>query len=74
MDFGDPLASFRVPTQQQLKMAECVAAYNAGNMDKVARIDEREEGRQKWEVHHRELSKYGANVYKVAFSKDYNPS
>ena len=36
MEFGDPLA--RAPTQQELKIAERFAAYNTGDMDKVARI------------------------------------
>ena len=40
MEFGDPY--IRVPTQQGLKIAECVAAYKAGDVDKVSCIDERE--------------------------------
>ena len=38
-EFGDPLASVRAPTQQELKIAKRVAAYAADDMDKVARID-----------------------------------
>ena len=45
MKFGDPYV--RSPTQQWLKIAECIAAYNAGNMDRVARIDKSEGKRRK---------------------------
>ena len=41
MKLCDLLASISVTTQQELKIAERVAAYNAGDMDKIARIDER---------------------------------
>ena len=40
-EFGDPLVSVCATTQQELKIAERVAAYNAGDMDKVTCIDER---------------------------------
>ena len=43
--FADPYA--RAPTQQDLKVAECVAAYSAGDVDKDARIDELDEQRRK---------------------------
>ena len=39
MEFGDPYVS--APNLQELKIAECVVAYNAGDMDKVTRIDAR---------------------------------
>ena len=45
MEFIDPL--LRVPAKQELKIAERVAAYNAGEIDKVTRIDKREEKRSK---------------------------
>ena len=45
MEFGD--RQVRAPTQQELKIAECVDVYNSGDMDKVARLDEREEKRPK---------------------------
>ena len=48
MELDDPLASVRVPAQQELKITEGVAAYNAGDMDKVARFEMREEERRKW--------------------------
>ena len=46
MKFGDP--DIRAAAQQELKITERVTAYNAGDMDKVSRIDEREEQRRKW--------------------------
>ena len=49
MEFGYPLV--RAPTQQELKIAERVAAYNAGYIDKVARIDKSEEERCKWKAY-----------------------
>ena len=39
MKFGGTLASIRAPNQQELKIRERVAAYNAGDVNKVARID-----------------------------------
>ena len=47
MDFSDPLSSARASTLQELKIAERVPAYNGGDMDRIARIDEREEERRK---------------------------
>ena len=41
MEFGYSLV--RALKQQELKIAERVVAYNAGDMEKVARIDERGE-------------------------------
>ena len=41
IEFGDP--ADRAQTKQELKITERVAAYISGNMDEVARIDEREE-------------------------------
>ena len=45
MELGDSLV--RAPTQQELKINERVIAYNAGEMDKVVRIDEREQEHRK---------------------------
>ena len=45
----EPLESVRAPTQPELKIAEHVAAYNAGDTSKVAHIDECEEERRKRE-------------------------
>ena len=45
-EFDDPYV--RAPTQRELKIAERVGAYNAGEMDKVARIDERDEQSRRW--------------------------
>ena len=41
MEFG--YLCVRAPTQQELKIAERVAAYNTDDMDRIARIDERDE-------------------------------
>ena len=38
IQFGD--LDIRAPTQQELKTAERVGAYNLGDVDKIARIDE----------------------------------
>ena len=42
----DSLAGVRASTQQELKIAYFLAAYNAGDVDKLARIDEPEEERR----------------------------
>ena len=57
IEFGDPLASVHAPTQQELKITELVTAYNDCDMDKIARIDEREEERCIWRAYHRNLRK-----------------
>ena len=43
IEFGDILASFRVETHQKVKIAVCISAYNAGEIDNIARIDVRVE-------------------------------
>ena len=43
MEIGDPYD--HAPTQQDLKIAERVAVYSSGDMDRVVLIDEREEQR-----------------------------
>ena len=58
MEFGDPLASVRVSTRQEFKIALRVANCNAGDMQKVSHIDEREDERRKWKVYHRNVRKY----------------
>ena len=68
MEFGDPLVC--APAQQKLKIAERVAAYNAGNIDKVARIDEREVEHRRWKKYHRNVRKYCAGISKASSSKD----
>ena len=45
MELCDSLV--RSPTQQELKIAECVFAYNSGDIDKIARINECEEERRR---------------------------
>ena len=45
MEFGEPGA--RAPTQQEPKIAKRVTAYNSGDIDNIARIDEREKQRRK---------------------------
>ena len=72
MEFGDPFV--RAPTQQELNIAERFAAYNSAGMDKVARIDKREEDRRKWKAYHRSIRKYRAGVSKASSSKGNNSS
>ena len=74
MEFGDHLASVHAPNRQELKITERVAAYNAGDMDKVSGIDEREEERRKWKRYHRNVRKCVASVSKVSSSKGDNLS
>ena len=74
MEFGDPLASVRAPTQQELKISERVTAYYADGMDKVPRIDKFEEERSKWKVHHLNFRKYRASVSSAMSSRNDYPS
>ena len=74
IEFSDPLASVRAPIQQELKIAERVAEYNACNMDEVARIDEREEERRKEKAYHRCICEHCADVSKVSSSNGNNTS
>ena len=64
IEFGDP--QVHAQTQQELKIAERVTAYNSGEMDKFSRLDEREEERRKWKSYHRDARKYRAGVSKVS--------
>ena len=59
----------RAPNQQELKIAERVSSYNAGDMVTVTRIDEREEERRKWKAYHRSICKYRAGISKALSSK-----
>ena len=52
-----------------MSIAERVAAYNAGDMDKVARIDKREKECREWKVYHSSARKHRAGISKVSFSK-----
>ena len=72
MKFGDPFV--RVQSQQELKITECVAAYNASDKDKVAHIDKREEVRRKWKEYHGNARIHRAGVSKGSSSKSKNPS
>ena len=72
MEFGDPYV--RAPTRQELNIAEYVAAYNAGDMDKEACIDELEEECRKWKAYHRSVRKYRARISKASFSKNNSSS
>ena len=74
MVFDDILARVRAPTQQELKIAERVSAYNVGNRDKDPRIDELEEECRKRKVYHRNVRKFPSSVSKAAHLKDDNPS
>ena len=67
MEFGDP--NIRALAQQELNIAERIAAYNSCDLDKVARIDEREEQRRKWKAYHRSVRKYHAGISKASSSK-----
>ena len=51
MYFGHTVSSVRAPTQQELKIAERIVAYNTGIMDEVARINEREEDLRRWKAY-----------------------
>ena len=51
-------ASSCAPTRQELKIVEHASAYFPGDMDKVARIDERDDERRECEAHHCEIYKY----------------
>ena len=73
MEFGDPLASACASNQQELKIAERVVPYNSSGIDKVARIDEREEKHRKWKANHRNARMLRARVSKEASSKENNP-
>ena len=70
MKFGD--SCFHAPTQQEPKIATRAAAYNAGDMDKVTRIDQREEESHKQNGYHRSVRKKRAGVYKASSSKGKN--
>ena len=69
MELGDLLESFCGPTQQRLRVTECVSAYIARDMDNVTRTDKREEERRKWKEYHQSVRTYCANVSKTASSK-----
>ena len=60
MELGYCLTSFRAPTQQNLKIAGRVAAYNDGDMGTVARIDESDKKRRKSKINDRKVSTYHA--------------
>ena len=59
----------RAPIQQELKIAERFAAYNSGDMDKVACIDEHEEERRKWKAYHHSVRKYRTGIFEASSSK-----
>ena len=67
MEFGDPYV--RAQTQQKLKIAEHVAVYNACDIDKAARIDDRSEHCRKCKSYHRSVRKYHASSSKAISSK-----
>ena len=70
MEFDDLLANFRSPTQQELKFSERVAAYNSGDMSKVALIDKYEEEYRKQKAYHCSIHKYRANLSRAALSRE----
>ena len=67
MEFCDP--DIRATTKQEMKIAERVDAYNSGDMDQFARIDERKEQRRKWKSYHRSVRKYHVSISKASSSK-----
>ena len=73
IELRDPLSNVRAPAQKKLKITERVSTYSSRDMEKVARIDEREEERRKWKAYHRNIRKYRANVSKRSSSKVFNP-
>ena len=72
MDFCVPYV--RAPTQQELKIAMRVTAYNAGGMYKAARIDKRDEQCHKWKSYRRSVRTYHADISKMSLSKDNSAS
>ena len=72
MEFGSSVV--RVPIQQELKNVERIAAYNAGDIDKVTHIDEREEERRKRKAYHRSVRKYRGDISKASYSKSNSSS
>ena len=69
-EFSGLLASVYAPTQQELKIAEYVAAFNAGGMSKIARIDESDEERRKRKAYHHNVRKYHTGAFKAASSRE----
>ena len=70
MEFGDPVADLRVQTKQELKISECVAVYNAQDMNKVERIVEHDQEHREWKAYHSIASKYHSSLSKASFSND----
>ena len=70
MEYGDTLVCALI--QQELKIGARIFAYNAGDMNKVARIDEREEERRKRKAYHRSVRKYRESISKASSSKGDN--
>ena len=69
LEHDNPSAAVRAPTRQELMVAKRVAAYEAGDMGKVARIDGRVEERCKWRKYHCCVRKYRSGVSKGAPSR-----
>ena len=65
LEFGDVEAAVRLPTKHERNVAERVAAVEAGDVEKVARIDARENERCKWKAYHRSVRKARANASKA---------
>ena len=72
MEFGKLL--FRAPTQQELNIGERDIAYDSGDMDKVASIDESEEECRKQKRYHRNVRKYFKGVSKASSSNEKDSS
>ena len=71
-EFHDPIASVHARALQELKIAERVSAYNAADMDKIVRVDEREEERRKWTAYDHNVLIYGSGVSKALYSNGNN--
>ena len=54
-----------MPTKHERKVAERVAAAEAGDLEKITRIDARENERRKWKAYHPCVRKSRTNPFKV---------
>ena len=72
IEFGYPYV--RAQTQQELKITERVASYNAGDIDKVAHMYESEGKCRKTIAYFRRTCTYRSRISKVSPSKDISSS
>ena len=62
LEFGDIDSAMHMPTKHERKMANRVAAIEAEDVEKVARIDAREYERRTWKAYNRSIRKAPANA------------